>query len=374
MRILHITRYVDGFYQHLMDALAQCGAEQRILMPTTKNGGTWVERYHPLQPRSAIHTLLRRRFISLSNNDLYKAFADEIVEFKPNLIHAHTAIRGGSLALLLKERHGIEYVVSIRSTDIRRYLVKSRRHEKLFLNILQGARHVVFINPSLREDLYKWLPECQEKIANKTSFIGNGVEDFWLENIKLPRQGISKGVRLIQAGHISPRKNQLATFKAVELLNKNGIEARVCFVGREKEESYVSGLKNYISESQYGNMARFLPHQSKEELLELYRKSDIFIMPSIRETFGISYIEALSQGLPIIYSKGRGVDGVFERNAGYPANPDDPESIADAVRQVMENYQQLSENAPREAKRFDWKRIAGSLHDIYCIKMVDCGV
>jgi glycosyltransferase involved in cell wall biosynthesis len=56
----------------------------------------------------------------------------------------------------------------------------------------------------------------------------------------------------------------------------------------------------------------------KEKLLNNYRNSDIFIMPSYNETFGLVYIEAMSQGLPIIYTQNEGVDGYFkEGSVGY---------------------------------------------------------
>ena len=52
--------------------------------------------------------------------------------------------------------------------------------------------------------------------------------------------------------------------------------------------------------------------ENKSELLGIYRSSSIFIMPSTGETFGLVYIEALSQSLPVIYTKGDGVYGFLE--------------------------------------------------------------
>ena len=39
----------------------------------------------------------------------------------------------------------------------------------------------------------------------------------------------------------------------------------------------------------------------------IYRENDIYVMPSIIETFGLVYAEAMSQGLPVIYTRGQGL-------------------------------------------------------------------
>ena len=49
----------------------------------------------------------------------------------------------------------------------------------------------------------------------------------------------------------------------------------------------------------------------RKNLIEFIGENDIFVMPSINETFGLVYAEAMSQGLPVIYTKGQGFDKQF---------------------------------------------------------------
>ena len=57
-------------------------------------------------------------------------------------------------------------------------------------------------------------------------------------------------------------------------------------------------------------------------MIPFYKSAHIFVMPSLTETFGIVFIEALSQGLPLIYTKGQGIDGYFPQGfVGYAYNP-----------------------------------------------------
>src|SRR5690606_26806778 len=48
------------------------------------------------------------------------------------------------------------------------------------------------------------------------------------------------------------------------------------------------------------------------KLLNIYRNCHLFAMPSKYETFGLVYIEALTQGLPIVYTKGEGLYGYYD--------------------------------------------------------------
>ena len=51
------------------------------------------------------------------------------------------------------------------------------------------------------------------------------------------------------------------------------------------------------------------------------RSCSVFAMPSIFETFGLVYLEALSQNLPVVYTKGQGIDGMFDNTVGIGVDP-----------------------------------------------------
>jgi glycosyltransferase involved in cell wall biosynthesis len=101
-------------------------------------------------------------------------------------------------------------------------------------------------------------------------------------------------------------------------------------------------------------------------LLEIYRQHDVFVMPSRLETFGVVYVEALSQGLPIVHSRGQGVDGYFPPGTVAAAvDPDNPADIAAKVTALADRLPAIRESCVREARRFDWDSIARSYADLY---------
>jgi glycosyltransferase involved in cell wall biosynthesis len=89
-------------------------------------------------------------------------------------------------------------------------------------------------------------------------------------------------------------------------------------------------------------------------------------MPSKYETFGLVYIEALSQGLPIIYTNGQGVSGYFKNGTvGYGVKPNNVTDIADKIELIMNNFDSMSLNSPKFAQEFSWDNIAKEYLDIY---------
>jgi len=89
-------------------------------------------------------------------------------------------------------------------------------------------------------------------------------------------------------------------------------------------------------------------------------------MPSITETFGLVYTEAMSQGMPVIYSEKQGFDGQFKEGIiGYHVNSFNAEEIAKKILKIISNYEKISRNCLKYSHLFDWKNISGKYSQIY---------
>ena len=89
-------------------------------------------------------------------------------------------------------------------------------------------------------------------------------------------------------------------------------------------------------------------------------------MTSLFETFGLVYAEAISQGLPVIYSEGQGFDRQFKEGVvGYHVPPGDVKKIKSAIMEVIKNYNCLHSNCLKRAEKFSWERICGVYYKIY---------
>ena len=62
-------------------------------------------------------------------------------------------------------------------------------------------------------------------------------------------------------------------------------------------------------------------------------------MPSIHESFGRVYAEAMTQGVPVIYSKGQGFDGIYpDGHVGYSVPSRNPEYIAECIKNISQLF------------------------------------
>ena len=89
-------------------------------------------------------------------------------------------------------------------------------------------------------------------------------------------------------------------------------------------------------------------------------------MPSIHETFGLVYAEAMSQGLPVIYTRGQGFDGQFnEGEVGYSVEASDSKEIAEKILEIVDNYGEISRMSRESCKMFNWNIIAENYNALY---------
>lgn len=121
------------------------------------------------------------------------------------------------------------------------------------------------------------------------------------------------------------------------------------FVGKIVDKMYAEQLikngKGFVS---YKNEV------SVSELIKIYGENNIFIMPSHHETFGLVYPEAMSQGMPVIYSEGEGFDGYFKNGfIGYSVDPNNTNDIARNIKFIVDNYEYISKNAINSYGKFN---------------------
>ena len=230
------------------------------------------------------------------------------------------------------------------------------------VNILRNAKRVIFISePYKKYTIDKFIPEkFKKEIESKSVVIPNGIDQFWLNNKFKDRiRPQNNKLKLIYAGSINANKNIHTTTKACELLIKEGYEVNYIIIGKITDKRFNDFIKKY-------SFIKYIPYCQKEELIIHYRNSDIFIMPSKHETFGLVYAEAMSQGLPIIYTRGQGFDGQFaEGEVGYSVQYDSAEEIADRVKDIIDRYETISRNCIEQVDKFNWDKIAKEYMMIY---------
>ncbi len=367
MKVLHINSYYAAgkFYKNLFDRQIKSGLDIDVFVPVPSSFKQSYFDYGNYTKISRNHRRYDRYIFHLKHYKIYKDVVSKYIIENYSLVHAHSLFSNGYIAMKLKLKYETPYIVAVRDTDANFFFKKIPYLRGTGIKILKEAKKIIFLSKTYRDlVIEKYIPtNLKKEIFDKSSIIPNGIDDFWLDNINVDFTDKmvpdKKNLKLLQVGMISRRKNVITTVKAVEILNKKGFNVTLTVVGKVIDNK----IYNQIKDLSYVN---YVSPKPKEELLNKYRENDIFVMPSITETFGLVYAEAMSQGLPIIYSKGQGFDGQFkEGEVGFHVNSKDEYEIADRIIQVLEDYQELSKRGANLANTFNWNNITEKYIKIY---------
>lgn len=358
MRILQIANgYVENkLYSLLFSALEQQGAKQTVFVPVNeKKPGSSVGNVHIVP----CFDQLDRALFFRKQKKMLRWLEGNLDISKFDCIHAHTVFSGGYAAYKLHQKYGIPYIVAVRNTDVNLFFRYMLHLRKTGVEILKNAEKVIFLSPSYRE---KVLSDCiplkeLEAIANKTAVVPNGIARLFFDQNAAPKT-LGNQLRLAYVGDINTNKNVELTVQAADILRSQGHDVTLTAIGTIKEDKYREILnKDWITHHD---------RCPQEQVIEYLKDADIFLMPSHRETFGLVYAEAMSQGLPVLYTAGQGFDGHFpEGEVGFSVSDTDARDIGEKILKITENYEILSKNAIAHARRFDWNAIAQVYGRIY---------
>lgn len=360
MKCLHICNDLlhSKVHENLYDNLARLDLDQTIYYPVRQHTIEKTMAYKASteldivasKPLKKWHRILFRQKI----NYLYKDLKSKISLKDYDVVHATTLFSDGALALKIYKEYKIPYIIAIRSTDITLFLRYRKDLHFLAAQILKNASSISFISKSSERNFFNqsFAKKNASGFADKIKIICNGVDAFWLEN-KRKRQNVVPH-KLLFIGKFDTNKNVLRLLKAVLLLRDKipGIKIDMVGSGGDELDEIIALSKEYSETIEYHG-----PVYDKEELMKLYRSSHVFTMISNYETFGLVYVEALTQGLPILYTKNQGIDGTFVEKVGEAVDSKSVASICDGLIKLLTDYTSyLTEEV--SFSRFDWELIS----------------
>lgn len=367
MKILNINSYYysSSVHKQLQDAIQSLKIESISYVPLARGYIPRIECCYENENnviKSECYNKIDRYVFYIKHIKILKDIEHHIHLEQFNCLHAHSLFSNGYIAMNIKKLLKIPYIVVVRDTDLNMFFKYMIYLRPLGLNIIKDANNIVFLSKAYRDFLIQeYIPEkLKKEIYTKSVIIPNGIDEFWLNNKGYPKHLLdSKTLKLLYVGAISKRKNIDTSISAIEILNKKGFNITFTIVGKIVDEDIFKKIK----ELPYVN---YIQHISKEELIKVYRDNDIFIMPSKTETFGLVYAEAMSQGLPVIYTRGQGFDGHFEEGeVGYSVNCFDANEITEKIINIINVYEELSKRCIKLCDRFNWKVIAKQYESLY---------
>jgi glycosyltransferase involved in cell wall biosynthesis len=364
MKVLHICPGYFGtqLYYKLFLALHSIKVVNEVFTLPFKNMKYNGEGSNNLKVMDKKFNLFERFIFFRKQQIIYKEICKEFSLNDFNIVHAHTLFSAGFSAYLINKKFGLPYIVAIRNTDINVFFRYMFHLRGLGQTILGNAQNIIFLSPSYRDlvvDKYV-ASKNKQRFLSKSVVIPNGIDEYFLNNKFVAKRITNiQFIKLVFVGYIDRNKNIETTIKACKFLLEKGYSVNYTIVGEILDVKYNKILTKH-------KFIDYFPRCPVEEVLLHLRHSDIFVMPSIYETFGLVYAEAISQGIPVIYSKGQGFDGQFENGVvGYAVNCFDYRDISNKIIDLYNNYQQFSERCVSLVDKFNWVTIAKEYRRIY---------
>jgi len=287
-------------------------------------------------------------------------------------VHAVTLFTDGAQAYELNKKYGIPYIVTVRNTDVNLFLEKAPHTWRLGKKVLVNATKILFISKAAESKFaeHKVIKPLLDDIKGKFFVQPNGIDPFWHNNITHIKNNPKN---ILYVGDFSLNKNVSRLLEAVIKLKEekefNDVHLNIVGGGNSKHGFGKNANRgDEITMSiinQHPETVTYLgPIYDKSKLKDVYRQNGIFAMPSIHETFGLVYVEALSQNLPVVYTKNQGIDKMFDKSVGIAVNPLSVEDIYHAIKSIILKYDDYS-NQSVNFTSFDWNIIARNYLSLY---------
>ena len=318
-----------------------------------------------------------------------KAFTGFMLEFiqrqeKPyDLIHAHFWM-SALVAADIKNALGIPFVVTFHALGrVRR---QHQGDKDLFPDdrfaveerVIAEADGIVAECPQDELDL-RYLYDADPR---KITIIPCGFDpsELWPMDKALSRRalGIAENERVVlQLGRMVPRKGVDTVVRGfAKMVRDYGITGRLVIVGGEsdkpdpKKTPEIGRLLGIARQEGISDLVTFTGQRDRQALKNYYNAADVFISTPWYEPFGITPVEAMACGTPVIGAKVGGIKfTVCDGETGFLVPPNDPEAVAERLAHLFQNpgeLKKLGHNAVKRANEFfTWQRVSEALVDFY---------
>ncbi len=232
----------------------------------------------------------------------------------------------------------------------------------------RGSDHVIAVSQHTKNDLVEHFGAD----ASRISVIHQGVSEYFFETSP---DALKKSVRekfalpenfFLYVGLLKPHKNAPLLIRAFQKARQAGeIHAALVMVGKS-DASFESLYPELVRTGKMDGIF-FLSNVSKEELRALYQTALALTHPSLYEGFGLTLLEAMAGGTPVIACSTSSIPEVAGR-AAYLVEPDTLDPLYDALIQMEVSgtlRRELAEKGRQQAAKFTWKETARKTLEVY---------
>jgi len=210
----------------------------------------------------------------------------------------------------LRRKLSIPIIWGFHQSDIN--WIKAAKNTRILDDNIRNISAIAFRSNSLKTAFKKHYDyEIQSFI------IPSGIPNNIISNLRT--EEAFDNMQFITVANMIKRKNLDIVIEAFSKLHKNSKNITLRIIGSGEE---LNKLKALTSQLEIKDSVLFLGYCDREKVFEELKHSHVFVLPSVDETFGMVYLEAMSQGCIPIGTIGEGIDGIIvDGKNGYLCTP-----------------------------------------------------
>lgn len=247
-----------------------------------------------------------------------------------DFIHAHFTWPSGYISQQIKEKFNTPYILTVHEN--RKWFQKELDKEyKEYINAWKNADTILRVNMKDYESLKKYNPEVYYQpncVSGKFEFI---------EKKHARKQiGLQEDAKIIFAfGNHLKSKGFHDLINAMKILMDPGNKTIQCYIGGSG--FYSSEMRRLIRKHNLSYNVKMIGPIKRKDIVNWFNAADFYIMPSHHESFGITVIEALFCGVPVITTYNGASEFVIENEKlGLLVKPKSPKELSKAIEEAFQ--------------------------------------
>lgn len=269
---------------------------------------------------------------------------------RPDAVHAHKMTFEGIAGWYVARHFGVPLLLSLRG-EVETKVFRRKPLLRPFLRrIARDAARIYLVSAWFRAEFERYVGP----MPGKTALLPNIVRNV---TPTIAPQPASEGFVCVMNLDTWKRKGLRWLLDGVALARRTEVAIHLDIIGAGSETSrnHVAGM---IAERGLNDIVTLVGPVGNAELLERLPRYRALVMPSLNETFGMVYVEALFAGIPILYTRDTAIDGYLDgMNVGRAVAPRDVEGIAESIVDLYrrtDSYRlAIAQSGPRLFETFD---------------------
>jgi len=278
-----------------------------------------------------------------------------------DLIHAHFTWSSGYAGARLKEEYDVPFVVTAHGYDIYTLPFRDNEWREKIEYVLNTADHIITVSQSNLACIKKL------DVSTPVTVIPNGFRS----NLFYPRNSLEcrKALNLPQdkkiiltVGNLEPIKGQTHLVEAVQKIIRERKDILCVIVGTGKLQTALGRQIHSLGLEEYVMLAGRKPH---DEIPLWMNACDLFVLPSLRESFGVVQIEAMACGKPVVATRNGGSEEiVISDDYGLLTDVAEPDDLAETILAALEREWDR-EKIRTYAEQFTWEHLGREIMRTY---------